>query len=93
MAGLTNLTFVILNSNSISDLSPLVANAGLGAKDAVQVKRNPLSYRSIYTHIPSLQGRGLLVQFTKQPQRFEDVNRDGTVNILDLVLVASSLEK
>ena len=91
LEGLTNLTFVILNSNSISDLSPLVANAGLGAKDAVQVKKNPLSHRSIYTHIPSLRGRGLSVQFTKQSSRFEDVNRDGAVNILDLVLVASGL--
>ena len=91
LSDLTNLTFVILNSNSISDLSPLVANTELGSEDAVQVKNNPLSYRSIYTHIPSLQDRGVLVQFTKRPPRAEDVNRDGFVDILDLVAVASGL--
>ena len=91
LTGLTNLTFVILNSNSISDISPLVTNTGLDDEDAVQVKKNPLSFRSIYTHIPSLQGRGVQVQFTKRPPRAEDVNRDGFVDILDLVAVASGL--
>ena len=91
LSDLTNLTFVILNSNSISDLSPLAANTELGSEDAVQVKNNPLSYRSIYTHIPILQDRGVLVQFTKRPPRAEDVNRDGFVDILDLVAVASGL--
>ena len=91
LTGLTNLTFVILNSNSISDISPLVANTGLDDVDAVQVKKNPLSFRSIYTHIPSLQGRGVQVQFSKRPPRAEDVNRDGFVDILDLVAVASGL--
>ena len=91
LTGLTNLTFVILNSNRISDISPLVTNTGLDDEDAVQVKKNPLSFRSIYTHIPSLQGRGVQVQFTKRPPRAEDVNRDGFVDILDLVAVASGL--
>ena len=91
LAGLTNLTFVILNSNSISDISPLMANTGLGSEDAVQVKKNPLSFRSIYTHIPSLRERGVMVQFTKRPPRAEDVNRDGAVDVLDLVQVASGL--
>ena len=91
LAGLTNLTFVILNSNSISDISPLVANTGLGSEDAVQVKKTPLSFRSIYTHIPSLRERGVMVQFTKRPPRAEDVNRDGAVDVLDLVQVASGL--
>ena len=91
LTGLTNLTFVILNSNSISDISPLVANTGLDDEDAVQVRKNPLSFRSIYTHIPNLQGRGVQVQFTKRPPRAEDVNRDGFVDILDLVAVASGL--
>ena len=91
LAGLTDLTFAILNNNSISDISPLTANTGLGQKDAVQVKNNPLSHRSIYEHIPTLQERGALVQFTKPPPRAEDVNRDGVVDILDLVSVASAL--
>ena len=91
LADLTNLTYVILNSNSISDLSPLVANTGLGREDAVQVKNNPLSYRTILTDIPKLRERGLAIGFTKRPPRAEDVNRDGWVNVSDLVLVASGL--
>ena len=93
LTDLTNLTFVILNRNKVSDLSPLVANTGLGRKDAVQVKNNPLSYRTIYTDIPKLRERGLRVEFTKRPQRTEDVNRDGSVDILDLLLVASEFGK
>ncbi|MDE0042639.1 MAG: dockerin type I domain-containing protein, partial [Candidatus Poribacteria bacterium] len=89
LAGLTDLTFAILNRNSISDLSPLVANTGLGREDAVQVRNNPLSYRTIHNDIPMLRGRGLRVEFTKQAPRAEDVNRDGSVDILDLVIVAS----
>ena len=91
LAGLTNLTYVILNSNSVSDLSPLVANTELGREDAVQVKNNPLSYRTILTDIPKLRERGLAIEFTKRPPRAEDVNSDGLVDVLDLVLVASGL--
>ena len=91
LSDLTNLTYVVLNSNNVTDLSPLVANTGLGREDAVQVKNNPLSYRTILTDIPKLRGRGLAVAFTKRPMRAEDVNRDGRVDVLDLVLVASGL--
>ena len=91
LAGLSDLTFVALNYNRVSDISPLIANTGLGRKDAVQVKKNPLSYRSVYGHIPTLQERGVLVEFTKRSPRAEDVNRDGAVDILDLVAVASAL--
>ena len=91
LSDLTNLTYVVLNSNSVTDLSPLVTNTGLGREDAVQVKNNPLSYRTILTDIPKLRGRGLAVAFTKRPTRAEDVNRDGRVDVLDLVLVASGL--
>ena len=61
LADLSSLTYVILNSNSVSDLSPLVANTGLGREDAVQVKNNPLSYRTILTDIPKLRERGLAI--------------------------------
>ena len=91
LAGLTDLTLVVLNSNRISDISPLLANTGLGAKDAIQLKNNPLSHRSVYSHIPILQERGVLVGFTKRPPRVGDVNRDGVVDVLDLVSVASAL--
>ena len=62
VARLTNLTVVRLDRNSISDISPLVENTGLGEGDEVNVKRNPLNYASINTHIPALQNRGVTVE-------------------------------
>ena len=41
LAGLTNLTALYLRDNSILDISPLVANTGLGSGDTVDVQRNP----------------------------------------------------
>ena len=61
--GLTNLIFLGVRNNSVSELSPLVANTGLGEKNAVNVKGNLLNYPSIYTHIPTLQSRGVEVRF------------------------------
>ena len=86
---LTKLTQLYLGSNSISDLSSLVANTGLGNGDKVIVKGNPLNALSINTHIPTLQSRGVNVEFDDIVVQTEDVNGDGSVNILDLVLVAS----
>ncbi|MDE2998488.1 MAG: leucine-rich repeat domain-containing protein [Gemmatimonadota bacterium] len=63
LSGLTNLTRLFLHSNSISDLSPLVANTGLGVGDWVNLKVNPLSSTSRNTHIPTLQRRGVKVEF------------------------------
>ena len=67
VSGLTNLTLLQIHDNHISDLSPLVANTGLGGGDEVKVGNNPLSYASIHTHIPTLQGRGVTVEFDTQP--------------------------
>ena len=68
VAGLTNLTSLNLWNNNISDLSPLVENTGLGSQDWswVGVRENPLSYQSIHTHIPTLQSRGVTVDFDDQ---------------------------
>ena len=63
VSGLTNLTTLGLLNNSISDISPLVSNTGLGTGDTVNLGSNPLSYPSIYTHIPALQTRGVTVLF------------------------------
>ena len=63
VAGLTNLKDLYLGDNNISDISPLAANTGLGSGDTVNVKSNPLSYLSIGTHIPTLQSRGVTVEF------------------------------
>ena len=61
--GLTNLIFLGIRDNSVSELSPLVANTELGEKDGVNVEGNLLNYPSIYTHIPTLQSRGVEVLF------------------------------
>ena len=63
VAGLTNLIELYLAENSVSDLSPLVANMGLGANTEIDVQGNPLSYPSIYTHIPALQARSVFMEF------------------------------
>ena len=66
LVGLTNLRWMRLASNKISDLSPLVANTGLGSGGTVDVRANPLSYLSLHTHIPTLQSRGVIVEFDNQ---------------------------
>ena len=91
LAGLTDLTEIYLQYNSISNISPLVANTGLGYGDFVDVKRNPLNLSAINTHIPTLQGRWVTVEFDNIVAQPADVNRDGRVNIFDLVLVAGML--
>ena len=89
LSRLTKLTQLYLGQNSISDLSPLVANTGLRNGDRVIVKENPLSTVSFNTHIPTLQSRGVNVEFDEIVAQPEDVNSDGVVNIFDLVSVAS----
>ena len=75
VAGLTKLGRLFLERNNISDISPLVANTGLGSGDEVYILGNPLSYSSIYTHIPVLQERGVEVSFdNRTPQRIRIVS-------------------
>ena len=88
-AELTKLTELYLQNNSISDLSPLVQNTGLGNGDEVNVKGNPLSPLSFNTYIPTLQSRGVTIEFDDIVAKPEDVNGDGSVNILDLGSVAA----
>ena len=89
LVNLTNLTHLELPFNSISDISPLVANTGLGNGDEVDVRGNPLSYQSIHTHIPALQRRRVTVEFDADGTRPPDVNGDGSVNVLDLLVIVS----
>ena len=92
LSSLIQLKELRLDRNNITDLSPLVANAGLGSGDTVDVRGNPLSYLSIYRHIPTLQSRGVEVSFDEQVSPVTvDINSDGSVNILDLILIASEL--
>ena len=63
LAGLTSLRWMRLAGNNISDLSPLVTNTELGDGDELEIQGNPLSHTSIKTHIPTLQSRGVTVEF------------------------------
>ena len=77
LAGLTDLNLLTLRGNNISDVSSLVANTGLGIGDEVSLNGNPLSYLSIYTHIPTLQERGVKVDFDNRiPNRIRIVSGD-----------------
>ena len=60
---LTQLVELYFQNNAVSDLSPLVANTGLGTDDELDIRGNPLSYPSIYTHIPALQARDVYIDF------------------------------
>ena len=63
LSRLNNLIVLRLDRNSISDISPLVENTGLGSGDRVFLEGNPLNSASINTHIPALQRRGVTVEF------------------------------
>ena len=63
LTGLTKLVELYFQNNAVSDLSPLVANTGLGTDDELDIRGNPLSYPSIYTHIPALQARDVYIDF------------------------------
>ena len=77
LSKLTKLQRLYLQDNSISDLSYLVGNIGLGNGDTVNLKENPISTISINTYIPTLQSRGVNVQYDAPPK---------TVNIPDTKL-------
>ena len=89
VAGLINLIYLNVTGSQISDLEPLVANSGLGQGDTVDVRGTPLSYYpSVKTYIPTLQSRGVNVQFDTDGTRPPDVNNDGVINVLDLIRIA-----
>ena len=77
----TNLTWLWLGNNNISDISPLVANTGIGNEDWVALRGNFLNALSINTHIPALQSRGVNVEFDNIIVRPEDIVQ--TVDIPD----------
>ena len=66
ISGLINLKWLGLGNNSVSDISALVENTELAGSDKVHIRGNPLSYLSIHTHLPTLQSRGVTVEFDSQ---------------------------
>ena len=78
LSDLTGLTSLELQGNNILDISQLAINMGLGNGDEVDLTGNPLSYSSLNTHIPTLQGRGILVRFdSRTPTRLTIVSGQG----------------
>lgn len=64
MAGLRNLTeleFLAVDQNRITDASPLAANRGLGLGDTILLQGNPLDAKSLEEIIPALKVRRALV--------------------------------
>ena len=86
LAALTDLTELDLHNNKISDVSPLRNMTNLTVLD--------LSGNQILDFSPIAELIGNLVEYdnsdqTMPPPNTADVNLDGVVNILDLILVAS----
>ena len=83
LAGLTHLTQLGLMDNSISDISAL---EGLTNLTDLNLRDNPLSYPSIYTHIPTLQSRGVTVEFDNRvPATLQKIS--GTITESNNVLI------
>lgn len=64
LAGMLNLSGVLLFDNQVADLGPLVTNAelgGLGEGDYVVVDFNTLNEEALNVDIPTLQGFGVNV--------------------------------
>ena len=89
LSGLTNLTYLDLTGNRVSDLSPLASNTGLGTGDKVYLHSHSLlSYPSIYTHIPALKTRGVTVgTFTNRvPTTLTKVSGDAQTGVTSTAL-------
>ena len=66
LAALTQLNVLRLSGNSILDVSPIVGLNLTGTEwdsTGLDIRRNPLSYASINTHIPAMQAKGIEVAF------------------------------
>ena len=76
----TNLMWLNLDHNAISDITPLIALTQL---TRLSLNNNPLGAETLDIHLPTLQRSGVKVSYTLP----SDVNADGIVNIQDLVSV------
>lgn len=84
LAGLTNLVELNVHENLVSDLSPLVENTSV---NKVIVRRNPLNYPSIFTHIPTLWSRSVVVFFdSRAPQTLLKIAGDEQRGVLNTAL-------
>jgi Leucine-rich repeat (LRR) protein/uncharacterized protein YraI len=56
-----------LQNNHVSDVQPLISNAGLAQGGGIDLRGNPLSANSLNTYIPQLQARGVTVLYDTTP--------------------------
>lgn len=87
LTGLTNLTKLYLDNNRISDVTPL--------KNLINLTVLNLNHNHISDFSPIADLIDNLIRYnfnnqTEPPFSFTDVNRDGTVNLADLVAIASN---
>jgi Leucine-rich repeat (LRR) protein len=70
LSGLTNLELLSLNSNSIYDITPLIANTGLGDGDTLDLSGNCLKLDSgnDLSNIQALESRGVAVTSDDNPR-------------------------
>jgi hypothetical protein len=59
----TNLSWLELQYNNISDIEPLVNNPGLSQGDRIYLQGNLLDSDSVKMHIPELEVRGVTIYY------------------------------
>jgi len=67
LVDLINLNKLALRQNSITDISPLLDNSGLGTGDTIWLYENPLSQQSREDYVDTLRARGATV-FVEEPE-------------------------
>lgn len=61
LSGLTTLRELDLTQNRVSEIAPLADNRGLGVRDRVDIRGNPLNADAVAIHVPTLRRRGAIV--------------------------------
>ena len=80
LQALTQLEILSLGNNRITDISPLVGLSLTGQRHTtgLHIEGNPLSYTSVYTHIPAMREKGINVNFnTRIPTKLLKISGDG----------------
>ena len=90
LAELTQLNRLRLWNNIISDVSPVVGLNLTGTEwdsTGLNIRANPLSYAAINTHIPTMQARGIEVQFdVRTPTHLVKISGAGQQGITNTLL-------
>lgn len=67
LTSLTNLYYLDLQGNAISDIAPLLDNPGIGSGDQINLTCNPLSNESYDVYIPELENKGVTITYDPRP--------------------------